>query len=63
MMGEGKVTLTITEYEREIKDLYNHFKRIQKKYDVSPQQIMVEFGALGVRDELKLVDDKSPAGD
>jgi hypothetical protein len=46
MSGE---TLTVTEFEKDIQNLFVHFRRVSKKYSLNQQQISVMFAAIEVK--------------
>lgn len=51
MAGE---TMTVTEYERDVYNLWKHFNNVTKKYNISAQQVMIAFGAFEIKESLKL---------
>ena len=60
MTGE---TLTVTEFDKDIQNLYVHFRKISKKYSVNQQQITVMFAALEVKQVAGVLSEKLEAED
>ena len=42
-------TLTVTEFDKDIQNLFSHFKKVSKKYSLNQQQITVMFAAIEVK--------------